>query len=242
MSTYNIIKVNATKSTNDKVKMLIKSKKINNLDIISAKYQYKGRGQQNNRWFSSYGNNLLCSLYLKLPNDFNSPLFTINFAATLSVLDTIRFFNDKKSFIKWPNDILADNNKISGILIENNFKNNFINYSIIGVGINVNQTNFRKIRNSTSLKNLCNKNFDVDNVLNELLKNYQSYFQRIKDITYLSEKFNQNLYGKNNCKFLYNEKVFDGKVDKVLNNGNLVARLETNEPKEFKSSEIKIIF
>ena len=129
MSTYNIIKVNATKSTNDKVKMLIKSKKINNLDIISAKYQYKGRGQQNNRWFSSYGNNLLCSLYLKLPNDFNSPLFTINFAATLSVLDTIRFFNDKKSFIKWPNDILADNNKISGILIENNFKNNFINYS-----------------------------------------------------------------------------------------------------------------
>ena len=80
------------------------------------------------------------------------------------------------------------------------------------------------------------------NVLNELLKNYQSYFQRIKDITYLSEKFNQNLYGKNNCKFLYNEKVFDGKVDKVLNNGNLVACLETNEPKEFKSSEIKIIF
>ena len=108
MTAYNIIKVNATKSTNDKVKMLIKSKKINNLDIISAKYQYKGRGQQNNRWFSSYGNNLLCSLYLKLPNDFNSPLFTINFAATLSVLDTIRFFNDKKSFIKWPNDILAD--------------------------------------------------------------------------------------------------------------------------------------
>ena len=62
MSTYNIIKVNATKSTNDKVKMLIKSKKINNKDVICAKYQYKGRGQRSNRWYSSYGNNLLCSL------------------------------------------------------------------------------------------------------------------------------------------------------------------------------------
>ncbi len=45
MTSYNIIKVNATKSTNDKVKMLIKSKKINNKDVISAKYQYKGKGQ-----------------------------------------------------------------------------------------------------------------------------------------------------------------------------------------------------
>ena len=57
-----IIKVNATRSTNDKVKMLIKSKKIKSGDIILAKYQYGGRGQHKNKWYSSNGKNLLCSM------------------------------------------------------------------------------------------------------------------------------------------------------------------------------------
>ena len=63
MSLSKIIKVNATKSTNDKVKMLIKSKKIESGDIIVAKYQYGGRGQNTNKWYSSYGKNLIGSFY-----------------------------------------------------------------------------------------------------------------------------------------------------------------------------------
>ena len=66
-----IIKVNATRSTNDKVKMLIKSKKIKSGDIILAKYQYGGRGQHKNKWYSSYGKNLLCSLFY-MPVDINA--------------------------------------------------------------------------------------------------------------------------------------------------------------------------
>ena len=100
MTAYNIIKVNATKSTNDKVKMLIKSKKINNKDVISAKYQYKGRGQLARRWFSSYGNNLLCSLYLEFTRDFNSPIYALNFATSLSVLKTVNFFTGRSDFIE----------------------------------------------------------------------------------------------------------------------------------------------
>ena len=61
MSASKIIKVNATRSTNDRVKMLIKSKKIESGDIVVAKYQYGGRGQNTNKWYSSYGKNLLCS-------------------------------------------------------------------------------------------------------------------------------------------------------------------------------------
>ena len=99
MTSYNIIKVNATKSTNDKVKMLIKSKKINNKDVISAKYQYKGKGQLARRWFSSYGNNLLCSLYLEFTKDFKSPIYALNFATSLSVLKTVNFFSNEKGFI-----------------------------------------------------------------------------------------------------------------------------------------------
>ena len=99
MTAYNIIKVNATKSTNDKVKMLIKSKKINNKDVISAKYQYKGKGQLGSRWFSSYGNNLLCSLYLEFTKDFISPIYALNFATSLSVLKTINFLVMKSALL-----------------------------------------------------------------------------------------------------------------------------------------------
>ena len=242
MTAYNIIKVNATKSTNDKVKMLIKSKKINDKDVISAKYQYKGKGQLGSRWFSSYGNNLLCSLYLEFTEDFNLPIYALNFATSLSVLKTVNFFSKEKCFIKWPNDILSENRKISGILIENSFKSSDLAYSIIGTGINVNQTRFNNLKHATSLKQISGKNIDLDEVLDQLLKNYATYFKRIHDIKYLSKEFNQNLYGKNKCKFLIKEKIFNGKVERVLHNGNLVAQIENIGSKEFKSSEIKIIY
>ena len=137
---------------------------------------------------------------------------------------------------------MSEDNKISGILIENNFKNNNLSSSIIGVGINVNQTRFKNLKNVTSLKKIVDTNIDVDCVLDQLLKNYHTYFERLNDITYLSEKFNQNLYGKSNCKFLLNKKVFKGKVEKVLDNGNLLARIDRSIPEEFRSSEIKIIY
>jgi len=242
MSTYNIIKVNATRSTNDKVRMLIKSKKINNKDVICAKYQYKGKGQLTNSWFSSYGNNLLCSLYIEFTKDINTHLYALNFATSLSVLSTVKFFSNEKSLIKWPNDILSGNNKISGILIENNFKSSDLSYSIIGTGINVNQTRFNNLKHATSLKKITGKNIDLDEVLDQLLTNYAIYFKRIHDIKYLSKEFNQNLYGKNKCRFLIKEKIFNGKVERVLHNGNLVAQIENIGSKEFKSSEIKIIY
>ena len=81
-----IIKVNATRSTNDKVKMLIKSKKIKSGDIILAKYQYGGRGQHKNKWYSSYGKNLLCSMLYR-PLDLNAnQIFCINQLASLSLI------------------------------------------------------------------------------------------------------------------------------------------------------------
>ena len=135
MSASKIIKVNATRSTNDRVKMLIKSKKIESGDIVVAKYQYGGRGQNTNKWYSSYGKNLLCSILYR-PLDVNAnQIFCINQVVSLAVLKTIRKFNKEKCFIKWPNDIMSVNKKISGILVENTLSLNQVNYSIIGVGM-----------------------------------------------------------------------------------------------------------
>ena len=177
MSASKIIKVNATRSTNDKVKMLIKSKKILSGDLIVAKYQYGGRGQRTNKWYSSYGKNLLCSLFYK-PLDIKSDrTFLINQVVSLAVLKTIRKFNNEKCLIKWPNDILSVNKKIAGILVENSLSSDKVKHSIIGVGININQVFFKSLPNATSIKKVSNKNIDVESVLNELIDSYKYYYQ-----------------------------------------------------------------
>ena len=241
MDSYNIIKVNATKSTNDKVKMLIKSKKINHSDLIYSKYQYKGRGQTNNRWYSSYNKNLLCSLYYDLSKELDFTIPRLNFTVGLSVFKTISFFSNKKISIKWPNDILAENKKISGILIENKIKSGKIIYSIIGVGININQTQFKRVPNATSLKKLEGKEFNSDHILNKLIENFKLLFSESKDENLILKEYNKSLFGKVKCKFSIKDKVYFGKVVKVIKNGNLLAEIENIGLKEFKPGEIKIL-
>ena len=241
MSTIKIIKVNATRSTNDKVKMLIKSKKIVSGNIISAKYQYKGRGQLYNRWYSSYGKNLLCSLYFIFPKILANQSYSINYAVSLSVLKTVRKFTSNQSYIKWPNDILSGHKKISGILIENTIKSNKINSTIIGAGINVNQIIFRNIPNVTSIKQLSKKDIPVDNVLKELIKNYKFYFSKINNKESLSKEYHQNLYGIDGCSFILNGKIHKGKVIEVIESGQIKVKINSKGIGKYNSADIKII-
>ena len=242
MSASKIIKVNATRSTNDRVKMLIKSKKIESGDIVVAKYQYGGRGQNTNKWYSSYGKNLLCSILYR-PLDVNvNQIFCINQVVSLAVLKTIRKFNKEKCFIKWPNDIMSVNKKISGILVENSLCHNQVNYSIIGVGINVNQVLFKKLPNATSLKKISNSNFIIQEVLNELIENYKFYFSRIDELDFINRKYNKNIFGKDGCKFIIGGRRQYGKIISISKNGVVKLELDSRGIQEFDPRKIKILY
>ena len=241
MSTSKIIKVNATRSTNDKVKMLIKSKKILSGDLIIAKYQYGGRGQRMNKWCSSYGKNLLCSLFYR-PLDINADkTFIINQAVSLAVLKTIRKFNNEKCLIKWPNDILSVNKKIAGILVENSLSSNKVNHSIIGVGININQVFFKRLPNATSIKKISNKNIDIERVLNELINSYKFYFTKINDIKYINDEYNQNIFGKEGCKFIINGKEYSGRIISISNTGIIKLNIGS-EIVNYDSRKVKLLY
>ena len=242
MSASKIIKVNATRSTNDRVKMLIKSKKIESGDIVVAKYQYGGRGQNTNKWYSSYGKNLLCSLLYR-PLDVNAnQIFCINQVVSLAVLKTIRKFNKEKCFIKWPNDIMSVNKKISGILVENSLSLNQVNYSIIGVGINVNQVFFKKLPNATSLKKITKSNFLIQEVLNELIENYKFYFTRINELRWINEEYNKNIFGKDGCEIVINGRRQHGKIINISNNGIVKLNMDSKGIQEFDPRKIKILY
>ena len=242
MSASKIIKVNATRSTNDRVKMLIKSKKIESGDIVVAKYQYGGRGQNINKWYSSYGKNLLCSILYR-PLDVNAnQIFCINQVVSLAVLETIRKFNKDKCFIKWPYDIMSVNKKISGILVENSLSLNQVNYSIIGVGINVNQVLFKKLPNATSLKKISNSDIIIQEVLNELIENYKFYFTRINELRWINEEYNKNIFGKDGCNFVVNGRRQHGKIINISNNGIVKLNLYSKGIQEFDPRKIKILY
>ena len=241
MSTIKIIKVNATRSTNDKVKMLIKSKKINSGSLVTAKYQYGGRGQLSNRWYSSYGKNLICSLYYNFPKIPSFSPYAINYAVSLSVLKTIRKFTSNKVLIKWPNDILSGDKKISGILIENSIKSNKIYSTIIGTGININQIIFRNLPNATSIKNSSRKDIPVEIVLNELVKNYKFYLPKIYNLKELTKEYHRNLYGLERCTFLLNGTTQKGKIIRVQENGQIQVKINSLGIGEYNSGEIKIV-
>ena len=243
MGHYNLIKLNATRSTNDKVKMLIKSKKISSGDIVWAEYQYKGRGQYNNNWNSSRGKNLLVSLYKEFRELTPKQSSYINFVISLSVIDTIEYYISSDNYIKWPNDILSAQKKISGILIENNFKGGKFNNSIIGIGINVNQTRFKNIVNATSIKLITNKENRIEEVLDKLIKNIGNYIKilRAKDFDNIMSLYNSRLYGRDYCKFLINNKTFEGKVIDVNASGSINVKINGLGINEYESNTIKVL-
>ena len=222
--------------------MLIKSKKIESGDIIVAKYQYGGRGQHSNKWYSSHGKNLLCSMFYRHVDVNANQIFCINQLVSLAVLKTIRKFNRETCLIKWPNDILSVNKKISGILVENSLSHNQVNYSIIGVGINVNQVYFKKLPNATSLKKISNDNFSIKEVLNELIDNYKFFLSRINELEYINEEYNKNIFGKDGCKFIINGRKEYGKIIRILNNGTIKLNLGSKGIQKHNPREVKIIY
>ncbi len=157
----------ACPSTNHLAMQLIAENKIQEGGLIIADEQTAGRGQRNNRWESAPGQNLTFSVvfYPELPVVRQ---FYLNIIASLAVTDVLHQQVNKAIKIKWPNDIFYRVNKLCGILIQNNLKNNKIQSVVMGIGINVNQTQF-SYPTATSLALIGGKTIDRGLILSALV-------------------------------------------------------------------------
>ena len=196
-SKTDIIWLERVDSTNDEARRHISE--IDNLSVVSALEQTKGRGQRGNRWSSQPGENLTFSLVVK---DFRikaNEQSAISQATALSLVDLLSR-HEIKARIKWPNDIYAGDEKICGILIENSLKGSEIDWSIIGIGLNVNQTAFPKdLPNPTSMK-LCTGNsnpYNTREILEEFMGIFTGYYREYLNgngaLDRLEEQFVSNL-------------------------------------------------
>lgn len=148
-----------TDSTNSELRRHISE--LDNLSIIASFSQSAGRGQGSHSWFSSPGANLTFSILYNHTGLDASEAILVTCVTTLGIRDYL-LTHGVKTRIKWPNDIWAGDRKICGILIENILEGHAIRQSIVGIGLNINETDWPAcLPNPVSLKELTGKSFDL---------------------------------------------------------------------------------
>jgi BirA family biotin operon repressor/biotin-[acetyl-CoA-carboxylase] ligase len=160
-----LIKLDAIDSTNEFLKGLSNKQEVQNFTVVTAENQLKGKGQMGSKWDSEIGMNLIMSALVKNFIFNNEDVFNLNVVVSLAVIRTLKKYNIPELSIKWPNDIMSANKKIGGILIENSIKGDGIITSIVGLGLNVNQTGFQNLPRASSLALICDVTFDKEEIL-----------------------------------------------------------------------------
>lgn len=237
-----LIKLNAIDSTNTYLKNLCRANEIENFTVVTAESQTDGRGQMGAKWETVTGKNLLMSVLFRNEWQDFSELFVLNVAIGISVYEVLLEMEIPNLSVKWPNDIMAENKKIAGILIENVLKTDKKVESIIGFGLNVNQTSFANLPKASSLQLLTNKEYDVDTLAIKITEKIEMVCKNLQP----------EVLWKNYHKILYkimqpvafetaDKNQFMGIIQGVTQDGKLKVLLENDEVKTFAVKEIAML-
>jgi BirA family transcriptional regulator, biotin operon repressor / biotin---[acetyl-CoA-carboxylase] ligase len=161
--------------------------------------QWGGKGQRGKNWLSEPGQNLTMSVVLEPGDLILSQQFLFSAAIALGILELVKNQKKGKWSIKWPNDIYWNDRKAAGILIENIIHGKNWPFSVVGIGINLNQETFPpEIPNAVSLKNITGKNYEPVSLARELVSIIQNQILLLKKKPKkILGNFNQSLYKKN---------------------------------------------
>ncbi len=173
----NYIKFDTITSTNDFLKSYGKIQSLPDFFYIYTDWQTGGRGQRTNTWQSDCCKNVLISYFLK-PGLAVSQQAHLNQMVAVAIVKVLQKFNIPDLKIKLPNDIMADEKKIAGILIENIIAGQNWKQSIIGIGINVNQKRFEHLPQATSMSLLTRKNYDVEEIIKLLTQELKELYKQ----------------------------------------------------------------
>lgn len=241
-----IIKLNATNSTNSYLRALSIEENVEDYTTVVAKHQTNGRGQMGSVWSSETSKNLTFSVFKDVSKMYIEHPFYISIATALAILKTLQGLNIPKLSVKWPNDILSENKKICGILIENVIKQNNLYASIIGIGLNVNQKSFENLPKASSLITITGTVFNLDEILNSILSNLKAHFIELEkgNLSFLKDTYETYLFRKNKPSTFKNAEgfVFSGFIKAVSVSGNLQVLLEDDIIREYDLKDISLLY
>jgi len=243
-SWQNIIFLDKVNSTNQYLSKLLKDSKLAEGSIVSTTYQETGKGQGNNAWESEKGKNLLVSMVLYpafLPIDKN---FLLSKIISLALIDYL-LEETKDIKIKWPNDIYYKDKKIAGILIENIIKGSNINQSIVGIGLNLNQSDFTSdAPNPVSLSQITGKNYLIEEEIIKLRNFIRAHYQKLMLNKYpeINKEYLKFLYRFNSYhQYQANNQYFTAKITGVNEFGYLQLDTKAKEKIEFDFKEVEFV-
>lgn len=160
------------------------SEALPNLYVIRTDYQTSGRGQAGNGWESEDGQNLLFSVLLRCQSLAASEQFRLTMLVSVAMIELLsHYLPTDKLCVKWPNDVYYGDRKVCGILVENTLMGKWVDHSIVGIGLNVNQLEFcSKAPNPISMRQITGEKYDVAGLLDEYLNMLERRLPMLSDV------------------------------------------------------------
>ena len=239
---FTILNVDKISSSQTYLIELSKQKELREGIVVNALSQFNGKGQFENKWESERGKNLTFSLLLK-PCFLNpSEQFLITQVLSLAICDVISKYTEDVS-IKWPNDIYVGQKKICGILVYNQLLGSYFENAFCGIGLNVNQKDFPPLPNPTSLYLETEEEFNLNEVLQEVLKHIDLRYTQLKSGQFeiLQQDYMKRLlYNGVFASYIYKGVEIEARIFGVNDFGHLL--LEDREGNDISCELKEIIF
>lgn len=227
-------------STNIYALDLVRQQRPQNGFVVHTNFQSQGKGQRGKSWKAAKGENALFSVIYYPHHISPSDHFKLNKLVSVSLWRATRSFEpDVELYIKWPNDIYIGNKKVAGILIQNVLKGKLLDYSVIGIGINVNQKVFTEDQGRpTSLSVAFSKDVDPLSVIKRTVEELDTVMQPNFDKD-VDEWYQGHLYLKGQESTFKADGVwFNGVIEGVDHQGQLMIR-QDKQLKAFTFGEIE---
>ncbi|MEO8793862.1 MAG: biotin--[acetyl-CoA-carboxylase] ligase [Daejeonella sp.] len=212
--------------------------------VIMAEKQLAGRGQTDNAWHSEEGKNLTFSVLLNPKFLDVSKQFELNKAMSLALNDVLAGYFGDDAKIKWPNDSYIGNKKIAGMLIENVVQGTKIKHAIVGIGLNINQSEFpESLPYATSFKKILQNDYDLHAILVEICAAIEARYLQLRAGKYdlLHAEYLKTLYQYNTVNtYKFDGVVQNGKICGISKEGFLQVETDKGQ-REFSIKEIEFL-
>ena len=226
------------------------------LYTIRTDFQTAGRGQAGNSWESEEGKNLLFSALLRYNNIRATEQWRLSMLVAVALWEVLaNYLPQEQLSIKWPNDIYFGDKKLVGILIENSLSGQYIGYSIVGIGLNINQTEWRSnAPNPISMKEITGKEYDAETLMNEwihAMANWETQPTEAIQTAYLLHLYRRegwHTYVEREVSVAPTaiaqsgvEGAFMAEIAGITPQGELILRIENNEEKTYHFKQIRFV-
>ncbi len=198
--------------------------------VVHTDFQSQGCGYDTNSWESERGKNSLFSFFIDAPKVEAANQFLLSKIVCLAVYNILnKELPGQDVKIKWPNDMYVGNKKIAGVLIKHRVSQAALEYSIVGIGLNVNQMEFRSAApNPVSLAQLSGQSYDPEKLITDILKEVEDMLAVLPEEEALHARYHELLFGLGkSLNYRVDGKVQPGVIEGVDEFGRLRLHLES---------------